>query len=443
MIARCLIALVASLLMYHPAAIAAADGATSDVWVLRNVNVLAMDGQPMRMGQDVAIENRRIVAIAPTGDIDSRGTVVDGKGGYLIPGLSDMHVHLGSPLMLSLWLEHGVTRIRVMNSQPHVLQLRSEVERGAVAGPRIFLASPLMEGDPPLWPDSQPVTDPDKARRLVREYAEQGHQAIKIYDGLSVEVLTAIADEAAGLGLPVVGHMPDAVPLDALLALELSSLEHVGGLLPKWFVAGRDGCELPRNELQQLGRELAQAGTTIVPTLSLYQMLADAEARAEVQAERAFALLPEDLTRQFWASATPQPQSDRERTYRCRFANGQTLVSAYIAAGGKPLAGTDTPNPWLVPGIALHRELALLVAAGMTPEEALASATRQAAQWAGDATDRGTIDIGKIADMVLLEANPLEDISHTRRIRGVVIDGVWWSKARLQEATRAVVDSAP
>lgn len=412
-----------------------ADPAT---WVLGNVNVIAMDGEAIRHGQDLFIAGNRIAAMQATGSSPHEGrVVVDGNGGYVIPGLTDMHVHLGSPLMLALWLEHGVTGLRVMSSQPHVLELRAAVDGGEVFGPRLFLASPLFEGEVPLWPESSPVTDPDQARRLVREYAAQGHEAIKIYDGLSEDVLAAIVAEAAAVGLPIVGHMPDQVALDALLSFQPASLEHVGGALPKWFRAERDDCELPRTELEQFGVQLAEAGVTLVPTLSMYHMLGDADARDAVRSELVFELLPAGLTEHFWSNVTPQPGSDRARLSVCRLANARTLIAAYVAAGGRPLPGTDTPNPWLVPGLALHQELALLVESGLSPEQALFSATRAAAEWFGKGEERGTVSIGKIADLVLLEANPLEDITRTRQIAGIVLDGQWWSADALQNASRA------
>jgi cytosine/adenosine deaminase-related metal-dependent hydrolase len=419
----------------------AADPAT---WVLGNVNVIAMDGEAIHHAQDLFIAGNRIAAMQATGSTPLKDKVViDGNGGYVIPGLTDMHVHLGSPLMLALWLEHGVTSLRVMSSQPHVVELRAAVDRGEVFGPRLFLASPLFEGEPPLWPESNPVTDADQARRLVREYAAQGHEAVKIYDGLTEEVLAAIIAEAAATGLPVVGHMPDQVPLDALLSLHPASLEHVGGLLPAWFRAERDDCELPRAELEQLGVQLAEAGVTLVPTLSLYQMLGDVDARDAVRSEAVFDLLPAGLTEHFWGNVTPEPGSDRARRSVCRLANARTLISAYISAGGHPLPGTDTPNPWLVPGLALHQELALLVESGLSPEQALFSATRAAAEWFGLGEERGTVSVGKIADLVLLDANPLEDITHTRRVAGVVLDGQWWSKDALQNVSRTIASQPP
>lgn len=411
-------------------------------WVLRNVTVVAMDGQAPLADQDVIVRGERIAAIEPTGAPHTGLKVVDGDGAYVIPGLVDMHVHLGSPLMLAMWVSHGVTGIRVMSSQDYVRDLRNAVDQGDLFGPHVFLASPLIEGDPPLWPQSEPVTDPEQARRLVRQYADEGYQAIKIYDGLSEKVFAAITEEAAVHGLPVVGHMPDNIPLETLLASQPASLEHVGGYLPEWFTQGRDACELPAEELEQLARKLATHRTTLVPTVSLYHYRGDPSAREAVRAEPAFSHLPAGLTEHFWGNVTPEAGSDRARRSVCSLANSRALVAAYIAAGGKPLPGTDTPNPWLVPGLALHQELELLVELGMSPEAVLTSATLGAAEWFGQADERGSIAVGKFADLVLLEANPLEDIRHTRRIAGVALAGQWLSAEALEAKVSTAAQSS-
>ena len=428
-----LMAFLASLLSL-PAFGSSAD---PERWVLRNVHVIAMDGRASLPARDVVIEGDRIAAIEPTGGEYAGAGIVDGGGAYLIPGLVDMHVHLGSPLMLAMWVRHGVTGIRVMSSQAHVLELRDAVHRGEVFGPRMFLANPLMEGSPPLWEQSVPVTDPEQARRLVRRYADQGHQAIKIYDGLTEQVFAAITEEAAAAGLSVVGHMLDAVPLETLLASRPASLEHVGGYLPEWFTRNREACELPGEELERLGRRLAAHGTALVPTMAMYDYRADPAARDAARSEPAFGLLPSALTEHFWSNATPEPGSERARRASCERANSRRLVAAYIAAGGMPLAGTDSPNPWLIPGPALHRELQLLVESGLSTEAALTSATRGAAEWFGEDDERGSVAVGKIADLVLLEDSPLDDIANTRGIAGVVLDGLWLSKEALEAKENA------
>lgn len=402
-------------------------------WLLHDVNVLAMNGNPPARSQDILIRDSRIAAIADTGTLTTEGAVVYGNGAWVIPGLHDMHVHLGTEQMLAMYVANGVTSIRVMNGNDNLLEMASRVEEHILFGPEIFLASPLFEGKPPLWPQSEPVTSPQQGRALVERYANYGYSAIKIYDGLKAPVLTAVVEAADQHGLPIVGHMPDTVSLEQLLAHEPASLEHVGGYLPNWLTADRGPCNIPQEELTDLAHRLAEAGVPIVPTLSLFHQLGSAESRERMKRRPEFHALPPGITQHFWPSATPESDSKRAREADCKSRNAERFARALIEAGGRILAGTDTPNPWLIPGDALHLELERLVAAGMTPEQALASATVEAAAWFGDDDHLGTVTVGQRADLVILEANPLEDIRNVGTITGVVLRGQWQPQAVLRQ----------
>jgi cytosine/adenosine deaminase-related metal-dependent hydrolase len=407
--------------------------AQSGEWLLRDANVVTMTGAPPIASQDILIRDGRIAAIEDTGRLTTKGRVVEVNGAWVIPGLHDMHVHLGTEQMLAMYVANGVTSIRVMNGNQSLLELVSGVADGGIFGPNIFLASPLLEGQPPLWPQSEPVTTPEQARQLVERYASEGYRAIKIYDGLTAPVLAATAEEAKRHSLPVVGHMPDAIELEQLLVHDPASLEHVGGYLPGWFSGGRQACDIPEWQLTRLAGRLAEAGVTVVPTLSLFHQSSNADSRELTRAQPEFNALPPGITGQFWLGATPEPGSERARAANCKSRNAERFTRALIAAGGSILPGTDSPNPWLVPGRALHLELERLVAAGMPPEQALAAATVDAAAWFGDKDRRGTIETGQPADLVVLEANPLEDIRHVGAVTGVVIRGQWQSQASLRQ----------
>lgn len=408
--------------------------AQSSEWLLRDVNIVAMTGAPPAASQDILIRDGRIAAIADSGELTTEGTAVEGNGGWVIPGLHDMHVHLGSEQMLAMYVANGVTSIRVMNGNERLLEMASQVNSGGILGPDVFLASPLLEGDPPLWPQSEPVITARRGRSLVEQYARAGYRAIKVYDGLTAPVLAAVVEEAGQQGLPVVGHMPDEVALEQLLAHEPASLEHVGGYLPGWFSGERQACDITESELTRLAGRMAEAGVTVVPTLSLFHQSSNADSRERTRAQPEFAALPPGITGQFWPGATAEPGSERARVANCKSRNAERFARALIAAGGSILPGTDTPNPWLVPGRALHLELERLVAAGMSPEQALAAATVDAAAWFEDEERRGTIEAGQPADLVVLEANPLQDIRRVGgAITGVVIRGQWQSRASLRQ----------
>lgn len=419
---------IAALSMALSVSVSPALHAEPNVWVLRNVNVLPMTGEGLLPNRDVVVRDGRIASIHATGVDHGSLLVIEGKEGYLIPGLTDMHVHLGTREMLAMNVANGITTIRVMAGDQRILDMKAEVAAGKLIGPRMFVASPLLEGDPPLWPESKPVTTPEQARSLVSRYAAEGYQAIKIYDGLTPAVLQAVADQASREGLPVVGHLPDTVALDDLLAVRPASLEHTGGYLPDWLTTGRGFCDMPPEELEQLAGRLAAGRIPVVPTLSLFQYPADAKARETVRGRPEFELLPPGVTRGFWPGATPSPGSERAKEAQCKLGSARTFLKAFVSAGGEILAGTDTPNPWLIPGYALHNELSQLVTAGLNPARALAAATSGAASVLGSKKHRGIVAVGQPADLVLLEANPLEDIHNTQRIAGVVLRGHWWSR---------------
>lgn len=419
--------ILASLLLFSEAS------GQPEEWLLRDVQVVAMNGDPPATSQDILIRDGRIAAIEETGRLNSEGNLVEGNGGWVIPGLHDMHVHLGTEQMLAMYVANGVTSIRVMNGNDGLLELASRVENGSVLGPHIFLASPLFEGEPPLWPQSEPVTTPEQGRALVERYAAEGYQALKIYDGLTEPVLAAVVEAANRQSLPVAGHMPDAVELDQLLNLHPASLEHVGGYLPGWLRQDRDPCDIPERELAKLARRLADAGVAVVPTLSLFYQSSHPESRDRSRQHPEYAALPPGVTQHFWPGATSEPGSERAAKENCKSRNAERFVRALLSAGGRALAGTDTPNPWLIPGHALHLELERLVAAGMTPEQALAAATVEAAAWFDDTDRSGTIEVGQPADLVLLEANPLEDIRRLRLISGVALRGLWHPAPSLQQ----------
>lgn len=406
--------------------------ARSGEWLLRDVNVVPMNGEPPAASQDILIRGERIAAIVDTGHLESAGKVVEGNGAWVVPGLHDMHVHLGSEQMLAMYVANGVTSIRVMNGNSKLLELASRVKDGRAFGPDIFLASPLFEGEPPLWPQSDPVTTPAQGRTLVAQYARAGYRAIKIYDGLTSPVLAAIAVEAHRQGLPVVGHIPDAVELEQLLAQEPASLEHVGGYLPEWLTRHREACDIPQRELAALAGRLAEAGVSVVPTLSLFHQLGDAQSRRRTRELPEFTALPPGVTQHFWPEATAEPGSEGARRAGCKSRNAERFIHSLISAGGRVLAGTDTPNPWQIPGRSLHLELERLVEAGMTPEQALASATTDAAAWFGEPDRRGTVEAGQPANLLILKANPLEDIRHLDSISGVVLGGRWQTASSLQ-----------
>ncbi|MHC4993623.1 MAG: amidohydrolase family protein [Planctomycetota bacterium] len=429
-------------------------------------------GADARAGMTVVVQGERIRAVGPVGEVavPAGATVVDSSGKFMIPGLWDMHVHNGARAA-GLNLVNGVTGNRVMwgaddHTQSHAqagdvghLKARDRAGemgnrydgtereivngialRGGVDRPfiRSLVASWLLDGPNPLWPTSRVISNAGEARRAVRDYVELGSDFIKVYEVLSRESYFAIAEESKRLGIPFAGHVPVSVSAGEASDAGQASIEHMTHI----FLAcssEEDALRAPHpyninltrvretydeQKARALFAKFVENGTWQVPTRT-------------VRYYRPFANDP-GLTRDprlrfikrgsvlGWRSRAnryarrPQEVFDHLRS---DFARDQQLVGDMHRAGVRFLAGTDTANPFCLPGFSLHDEMALLVDAGLSEMEALQAATRNPAEFMGRLGDLGTVEPGKLADLVLLDANPLEDIDHTTRIASVVFNG--------------------
>ena len=379
-------------------------------------------------GQTVLVRGERIAAVGPSDEVDVPEGVreIDGSNKFLIPGLADMHVHLEyfpDPDVLKLFLANGVTTVRNMDGRNYILGWKERTSTGELLGPTIYTAGPLLDGDPPILPDNTVVTNAADAREVVVEQASAGYDFIKAYSNLSPEVYRAILATAREAGLPVVGHVPKRVDLDEALDGGQLAIEHLADF-SDWIEADESpfhgrwhwsklflAMPVDTAKLTAAAVRTARTEVWIVPTMVQAQravaapglvrqwldgpelkhvsneMRADWEERLQGTADR--------MDDADWALVA-QGQANRER-----------LVSALHEAGAKMLIGTDTPNPFVVPGFSLLSELENFVSAGLSPAEALATATRGAAEFFGEPQDWGTVESGSRADLVLLRSNPL------------------------------------
>jgi imidazolonepropionase-like amidohydrolase len=425
--------------------------------VVTHVTVLDMTGAPPRPDATVVVRDGRIAAVGATGKVSlPRGaSVVDGTGKFLIPGLWDMHVHIGDTARtLPLFVANGVTGVRNMGDRKEeVLRWRGEVAKGERLGPRIVACGPILDGPQPVDPARAiAIHDAAEGRRAVADQAAQGADFIKVYEGLSRESYAAILDEAKKRHLPVVGHVPDAVTYEEASDAGQKSVEHLGPLLDTCStataeIARQKALPMPEGDFSSFPARIAKRGTLALDTWSaekcgrLFALLAkngtwevptlvtkrarayiDDIARANdprlrfVPAAERESWSPE---RNFFARyRTPEYIAYEKRAYRKELE----MVGAMHRAGVPVLAGTDLVLPFVFAGGSLHDELGLLVEAGLTPLEALQAATRDPARFLGLA-DTGTIEPGKRADLVLLDADPLADIANTRKIAAVVLHG--------------------
>jgi imidazolonepropionase-like amidohydrolase len=401
--------------------------------------------------QSVRIVDGVIDTIAATDaiSISREMKVIDGGGGYLLPGLVDAHVHLNDEGELPSYLVHGVTTVVNMRGSPAHLALADSVAAGQVVGPWIVTSGPLVDGDPPIWdpPGTTVVTSPAQAREAVASQAEAGYDLIKVYNNLDPASLAAAIDEADTHGLAVVGHLPRnpdrSTALQKALDAGIAMIAHGEEVFFTYLGGAGDvsgGAPQPVDpaRIRAAARRIADAGAAVTPNLSFIamtrRMLEDLDSVLNHPESR---FLSADV-RETWREQNPTGRDDLDR-FAAREAIKapavRTLTVELQRVGVPLLLGTDASAPGLHPGWSALLELEELAAAGLTPFEALSAGTRNAGAWLEQSVPGapavGTIEPGKVADLVLVAENPLEHISATRGIRGVVLRGRWMSRTEL------------
>ena len=405
----------------------------SDAIAFERVRVLPMDSTRALADQTVLVRGDRITAMGPSGSIDipEDALRIDGRGATLVPGLADMHVHLYSEADLLNYLAHGVTTVLDLHGSPRTRGWRENVRFGAIAGPTIYAAGPALNGYPPGNPTFVALDDPARAAFEIRRQKAAGYDLVKVYSTLAPEVYRAVMETAEAEGLAVVGHLPLQLGLEG--ALEAGQIMVAHGE-EYWKVVGRADSA----RVQEAVEATRAAGAWVTPNLSaIDRILAEA---ADLPAllghpEAAFTSpasysewLPSN--NRYWGADTGRFLPGM----RAELAFIRSLTRRLSAAGVPLLVGTDSPVVGF-PGASAHRELALLVEAGLTPYEALAAATREAGAFVaaaiGDNERFGRIAPGQRADLLLVDGDPLADVGALRRIRGVMARGVWRTREEL------------
>lgn len=426
------------------------------------VTVIDVTGGPSKSDMTVVIEGRRIQALGPTGStaIPTGAEVINASGQFLLPGLWDMHVHiLGDPTwFFPLFIANGVTGVRYMGGtvlpeQWHVL--RKRIASGDLLGTRVLAAGPILDGPEPVWPSSIALSTADEARAAVADLKRRGADFIKVYSLLSREVYFAIADEAKKQSIPFDGHVPLAVgSIAAAAAAGQRAIEHIEHALigsstreAEFMRTAQDGVgkgiklshwqelmdSYSAEKAAVLYATFVDNGTWYVPTLSVFSLFRMADAPTdEAEAKRKYLppLILDFFADQYKSAGGFEPPDEALRRELMQRILG--YVGELRQAGIPLLAGTDAPISHVYPGFTLHDELALFVEAGLTPLEALQTATLNPAKFSGQVDSLGTVEAGKIADLLLLEANPLEDIRNTAKIAGVVVGGRFLPEESLQ-----------
>lgn len=432
----------------------------------------------------VMVVGNRISAIGKTGKVrvPKNAQIIDATGKFLIPGLWDMHAHSISEkgtreIFFPLEIANGITGIRDMFSDCYpncsfnngglddgvsleeVNEWRRQIAAGTLAAPRIIASSPLVDGLGARWKGSLIVKDADEGREAVRYIKRRGSDFVKVYSRLSRDAYFAIADEAKKQKLVFAGHIPDSVTAIEASDAGQKSGEHLTGILlacstdeahlrSETLASREDKAKMSRKEIDEkilatysdtkaatLFARFVRNETWMCPTLTLLRGGAFLDDKSFTNDARLKYLPPS--FRDDWKPANDSRFKDLTAAdfafKRKRFQKYLEIVGAMHRAGVKILAGVDEPNQFCFPGFSLHDELALLVQAGLTPFEALQTATVNPAKYLNLTDSLGTIENGKFADLVLLEANPLENISNTQRINAVVVNGRYLSKETLRK----------
>ncbi|HEY5414234.1 MAG TPA: amidohydrolase family protein [Gemmatimonadaceae bacterium] len=407
---------------------------------ITRVSVIDGDAPSPRTDQTVVIDGNRIVRVGASGSVavPPGARIVDGRGKFLLPGFWDMHVHTaisGGRDLLSLYVANGVTGVRDMAGDWDTLKSwRSEIGRGQLVGPRIIASGPYLEGGDVPIPHLL-ARNAVEASAGVDSLIALGVDFIKVHSQLNAESYFAIARRARERGVVFAGHVPRVVGSAAASDSGQKSIEHLLGipaectpadsvaLAPRYTVQGALG-RCSSEDLAPLYEKFVRNGTYVTPTFTAQVEVAVWPTRA-VPGDSLAHYLPKAV-RDYVAQIFPMPDSippNADSVGRAMLEKRLRQVAAMQRAGVHILTGTDAPLRNSPPGFGLHEELALLVSGGMAPFEALRSATLEPARYFGMLDSLGTIAPGKLADLLLLDANPLQDIRNTRRISAVVANG--------------------
>jgi len=427
-----------------------------------DVTVVPMDSARVLTGQTVVVGNGRILEVGPSRAVRVPATAkrIDGRGLFLLPGLADMHVHLMEPeVYFPLFLANGVTTVRNMAGGPAMSSLRERVSSGALKGPTVYTAGPILDGSPPVWQGSDVVVTPEQARAVVEQQKKAGYDFLKVYDNLLPLAYDAILQAAAQEHIAVAGHVAPHVGLERVLAAHQHSIEHLTGYFewlqndrspfkqakederfphPAHLLAGRQALAnwVDESRIPEIAQATAKAGVWNVPTLVGWRNMTP---RSELAAawKRPRMRYASAMLRGWWNSDNGYSAEDwvaKRRGDALRFK----LIKALHHAGARLLVGTDAPHPFVMPGFSVHEELSNLVDAGLSPYQALKAATADAAEFMGAVGEFGVVKPGARADLILVEGNPLQDVKNVSRISGVMVRGRWLSREALQHALDAL-----
>lgn len=423
--------------------------------IFKSVNVVPMDSERILENQDVTVKEGKIVAITPTGKSkgEKGALVVEAKGKYLIPGLAEMHAHIppndnaqAHKDVLALFAVNGVTTIRGMLGHPSHIALREQVKKGEVLGPHIFTSGPSFNG--------LSVKSPEGADKMVREQKAMGYDFLKLHPGLTLANFNAVVKTANEVGITYGGHVSSGVGVWRAIEANYATIDHLDGFI-EGMVPGIEAMtdqeigffglfvakKADLSQVPKLIEGLREHHVWVVPTQCLAERWIAADKTPEELRAAPEMKYMDPKTLDQWTENKKRQMSvagynaEEVGNY---VALRRQLIKACSQGGVGLLLGSDAPQVFNVPGFSIHHELRYLVQSGLTPYEALKTGTVNVASFYNQSGSSGTIATGKVADLVLLDANPLKDISATQQISGVMLGTQWLSPEFISSALKSL-----
>jgi imidazolonepropionase-like amidohydrolase len=397
-----------------------------------------MDGSRTLANQNVTVVGDKIASVEPAANaaVPKDAQVIDATGKFLMPGLGEMHAHLPEPsdppeymkTTLTLYVANGVTTVRCMRGFPNHLAARQDVISGKLLGPSLFLAGPGLGGDSVKSPE-------DGAQQVLRQKAE-GWDMIKIYPGLSRAEYDAIMTSARRIGMRVGGHVPRDVGVEHALETAQETIEHLDGYWGSLHFQNA----VPQERLRNMALRTREAGVWNTPTMAIVHFDLGLETLQSVLAREEMEYLPRSQVDQ-WVKIFDEHVSKEHPALsisRVVQQNRERLLKELNDVGARILFGTDSPNLFEVPGFSIHSELAAMQQSGLSRYDVLLSATRSVGEYLHK--NVGTVTVGAEADLILLEANPLEDLANVRKQAGVMLRGKWLPRSEVQSMLQVIHD---
>ena len=404
-----------------------------------NVNVVAMDSERVLADQTVLVRGGTVAEVGPASKVKvpAGALRVDGRGKYLMPGLAEMHGHIPPPqapkefteAVLFMYVANGVTTVRGMLGAPGQLDLRERANRGELLSPTLYLAGPSFNGNS--------VSSPAQAAEMVRQQKREGWDLLKVHPGLTRDEYDAMARTAREEGIRFAGHVPAEVGLTHALEMGQETIDHVDGYIEH---LGADGAPLDEAKLAETVRLTKKSGAWIVPTMALWETLLGVTSIEKLLSFPELKYMPAQQV-QNWEKAhrarQANPQFDRKKA-ELTAANRKRILKALYDGGVPVIFGTDAPQQFSVPGFSVHHEMALMRESGFTPYQILLTATKNAGEYHKNKARFGTVTAGSRADLILVNGDPLKDLSNVARRAGVMVRGRWLAEEEIQKRLASI-----